>query len=294
MQRCTLFLLDILSRILALLPRRGVRFLGSLLGYLWIDILQIRRKVIQQNLDIAFPDVENSQKMRWGRNSVHKLGADFAEVLTTPFMDQNWLQKNVVFEGLEYLDQALIRGKGVYVLSLHLGNGDTAATALALKGYKISLISKYFKNRLLNTIWFHFRSAKGVKYIEAHSEKTAFEILRAVRTQSLVVFVLDQFMGKPFGIQSLFFGKKTGTAYGLALFYLKTRTPVVPIYGFEAEDGKLHVVCEPALDLESLLTSDQDRNILTLTQRFCDVIEAAVRKHPRDWMWVHRRWKEFE
>src|SRR5690606_32701116 len=143
-------------------------------------------------------------------------------------------------------------------------------------------------------IWFHFRGAQGVKYIEAHSDRTAFEILKAIRAKSLVVFVLDQFMGRPFGIETTFFGRKTGTAYGLALFYLKTRSPVVPVYGYEDDQGKMHMVCLPALELESLLGSDQDENILALTQKFCDVIEEAVKKHPTDWMWVHRRWKEYE
>ena len=294
MQSCILFLLKIFSRVLALLPRRGVRALGAVIGWLWIDVLRIRWKVIRENLEIAFPDVPWKIKRQWGRQSVHKLGGDFAEILTTPWMDQKWLQKNIVFEGLENLDRAKSQGKGVYLLSLHLGNGDTAASALSIKGYRLFLISKYFKNKILNSVWFYFRSAQGVKYIEAHSEKTAFEILRAIRAKDFVIFVLDQFMGRPFAVENTFFGRKTGTAYGLALFHLKTQSPVVPIYGFEGKDGRLHVVCEPALNLESLRTSDQDKDIATMTQHFNDVLEVIIKKHPKDWMWVHRRWKDYE
>ena len=279
---------------LACLPRQQVRALGSFLGWLWVDILRIRRDVIQENLDIAFPDVPQKEKIKWGRQSVHKLGGDFFEILTTPFFDQKWLEKNIVFEGLENLQKAQSQNKGVYLLSLHLGNGDTAASALSMKGYRLFLISKYFRNQWLNKIWFYFRSAQGVKYIEAHSDKTTFEILRAIRAKDFVIFVLDQFMGRPYAVENTFFGRKTGTAYGLALFYLKTKSPVVPVYGFEAEDGRLHVVCEAPLDLESLRTSDQDKSIAALTQFFNDVIESIIKKHPQDWMWIHRRWKDYE
>ncbi len=294
MQNYILFLFKVFARLLAFLPRRAVRGLGSMLGWLWIDVLRIRRNLIKENLDIAFPEVPLKQKMRWGRHSVHKLGGDFAEILTTPWLDQKWVNKNIVFQGLENLENAKSLGKGVYLLSLHLGNGDTAASALSMKGYRLHLISKYFKNKLLNKIWFYFRAAQGVKYIEAHSEKTTFDILRAIRAKEFVIFVLDQFMGRPFAVENTFFGRKTGTAYGLALFYLKTKSPVVPIYGVEGDDGRLQVICEPALDLESLRASDQDKDIAVLTQHFNDVIEAIIRKHPQDWMWIHRRWKDYE
>ncbi len=294
MQSCILFLLKGFSRVLAWLPRRYVRGLGALLGWLWIDVLRIRHRVIQENLDIAFPLVDRKTKLKWGRQSVHKLGGDFAEILTTPWFDKKWLETNISFEGLENLEHAKNQGKGAYILSLHLGNGDTAASALSMTGYRLFLISKYFRNKLLNSIWFYFRAAQGVKYIEAHSDKTAFEILRAIRAKSFVIFVLDQFMGRPFAVENTFFGRKTGTAYGLALFYLKTKSPVVPVYGYEGHDGRLHVVCEPPLDLESLRTSDQDKDIAILTQYFNDVIESIVKKHPQDWMWIHRRWKEYE
>lgn len=294
MQNCILFLVKVLARIIAWMPRKGVRGLGFLIGWLWIDVLRIRHKEVQENLEIAFPEVPQKIKWQWGRRSVHKLGGDFVEILTTPWFDQKWLEENIVFEGLENLNQAQSQGKGVYILSMHLGNGDTAASALSMMGYQLFLISKSFRNKVLNMIWFYFRAAKGVKYIEAHGEKTAFEILRAIRAKNFVIFVLDQFMGKPFAVESTFFGKKTGTAYGLALFHLKTKSPVVPVYGFEGEDGRLHVVCEPPLDLESFRSSDQDGNIAALTQHFNDVIESIVKKHPQDWMWVHRRWKDYQ
>jgi KDO2-lipid IV(A) lauroyltransferase len=294
MKKFVFFLLEIFSKLLSLLPRKAVRAIGSFLGFLWVDVLRVRRKVIKQNLDIAFPEMPDKEKMKIGRTSVYNLGANFLEVFTVPSFDDKWLSENVVFEGYENLEKAKAMNKGVYVLSMHMGNGDSIASSLTMRGNSLYLISKSFKNPFVNDLWFHFRGAKGVKYIEAHGEKTAFEILRAIKSKSLVVFVLDQFMGKPFGILTTFFGRKTGTAYGLALFYIKTRSPVVPIYGYEGRDGKLHVVAEEPLELETFVSSDQDMSIRQLTQKFCDVIEGAVKKHPSDWMWVHRRWKDYE
>jgi KDO2-lipid IV(A) lauroyltransferase len=53
------------------------------------------------------------------------------------------------------------------------------------------------------------------------------------------------------------------------------------------------MVIEPAMDLAPYFTADKDQTTLKLTQAFNDKLEEIVRKHPEQWMWVHRRWKEF-
>src|SRR5687767_361244 len=98
--------LEIFSLILRPFPRSVVRALGSLVGVLWIDILRFRRRVVKQNLDIAFPEMPDKEKWRIGRASVHRLGANFLEVFTIPKMSPEWMDKNVVFEGYENLEKA--------------------------------------------------------------------------------------------------------------------------------------------------------------------------------------------
>lgn len=286
-------LVKCLSFISAFLPRLVLRKMGSWVGFLWFDVFGFRKKIVLDNLSIAFPEWSEKKKRQVGRESVYQLGYSFSEFFFIPSMSQQWLEKNVVFEGWENLEKARAVGKGMFFLSLHLGNGDLASNAIVMKGQNVHLITKRFKTQWFNDLWFSIRGAKGVKYIDAHGPNNAFEILKALKRNSGVVFVLDQFMGKPFGIATTFFGKRTGTAYGLALFVTKTQAPVLPIYTFEGNDSKLHVVFEPAMDTMKYVTEDKDQTILNMTQAFNDKLEEIVRKHPEQWMWVHRRWKDF-
>ncbi len=284
----------VLGFVFSSLPRKWVRVLGASLGFLWFDVFRFRRQVVMENLNLAFPEVPKATKTKWGRYSVYQLGANFAEFFTLPHLDQKWAAQHAVYEGHQNILAAEAQGKGVFLLSLHLGHGDMAASLISMKGHKLYLISKFFKTQWFNDLWFKIRGAHGTKFIEPHGVETAFQILRALKEKALVVFVLDQFMGKPFGVETSFFGHKTGTAYGLALFFLKTRSPVVPVYSFEGDDGKVHLVFEPAMELSSYLEGEKDEVMQRLTQVFTNKIEECVRQHPQHWMWVHRRWKTFE
>lgn len=281
------------SFVLFLLPRSLTRSLGAVIGFLWVDLLRVRRRVIMDNLRIAFPEWSEEKRLKVGRASVYNMGRGFFEVFLVPHLNQKWLEQEVVFEGEERLKSALQQGRGILALSLHLGNGDVGSSAIVMKGYALSIITKVFKNKFMNDLWFSFRGGQGVGYIDAHSDKNSFEILKALKRQEIVVFVLDQFMGRPYGIATTFFGKRTGTAYGLALFAVKTKAPVLPIYTYEGQDRKIHVVFGPEIPVQELVTDDRDGSLLAITQRFNDKIEEVIKEHPEQWMWVHRRWKDF-
>lgn len=294
MQLLVKFLVKIMVFLSSLFPRRWLRKSGAWVGFLWFDVLGFRKRIVLDNLALAFPEKPESEREAIGRESVYHLGYNFAEFFLIPSITNEWMEENVIFEGWENIEKARELKKGMFFLSLHLGNGDLASNAIAMKGQEIFIITKRFKSKWFDDLWFSVRGAKGVQYIDAHGPNNAFEILKALKKNAGLVFVLDQYMGKPYGIETSFFGKKTGTAYGLALFAQKTKAPILPIYTYEGADHKIHVVVEPALDTAKYVTENKDESILNLTQAFNDKLEEIVRQHPEQWMWVHRRWKDFK
>lgn len=282
-----------LSFILLLFPRWVIRLPGWLLGWLWFDVFRFRRQIVLQNLSIAFPDRSTHWKIRTGRRSVIDLASSFFEFFTLPALNRKWLERSTVLENEGHLKAALEQGRGALVLTLHMGAVDVAASLLPMNGYPSHLISKRFKTKWFNDLWFSIRGAQGMRFIEPHGERAPFEILKALKSNALVIFVLDQHMGPPYGVATTFFGRRVGTAYGLALFALKTKAPVVPVFTYEGSDGKIHLRCLEELQLEPYRDLPRDQAISQMTQLFTNVIENIVRLHPEQWMWVHRRWKGF-
>lgn len=267
-------------------------WLGQIFAFIWVDVFSIRKKVVYDNIELAFPGTEEKIKKQWMKQSLFVLCRSFFDVIRIPYISERWMNKNMNFLGLENLEP--YKNSGVLFMSLHMASGDLAGAAFSSVAKPLSLITKSFSNKFVNEFWFSMRSKSKTEFIDAHGKNNAFEILKALKRQRGVVFVVDQFMGKPYGIESDFFGHKTGSAYGLALFAQKTKAPVLPLSTFWSNDGKLNIQVGPAIDFSDLITDDKDTNNLLITNRFNKVIEDIIRKNPAQWMWVHRRWKVFE
>ncbi len=218
-----------LAFIIQALPYSLQKFLGHSLGYLWFDILRIRRDVIFKNLNIAFPDWDENKKTAVGRQSCHNLGMTLIEFCRIPFVSEK-TRDQFIIEGLDRLEAAKAKGKGVIFLTLHLGNIDWAATGMAVYDIPLTIISKEFSIRWINDLWFSVRRQLGTKFIAPRN--SSITILRALKAGENVVFVLDQYMGPPIGIKTRFFGVETGTAMGLAILAGRSQAPVLPVYTY--------------------------------------------------------------
>ncbi len=288
----------VLASVIAALPRAIRDGLGNFIGWLWFDLFRIRRRVAVENVGIAFPEKSFAEQEQIARMSLRHMGRTLVEYCLFPFFGKGDVNKHFVFEGLEHIDAALKGGQGAIFLGLHLGNGDFAIAALSRLGYPMNLISKEFKSKWLNELWFGMRRKHGTRFIPP--EKSSFEILRSLRRNEIVVFVLDQYMGPPIGVRTKFFGRETGTAMGLALMAGRTRAPVIPCYTYRRADGKHVAAFEAPIpfldngpDGPNPEKNLRDASIAVMTQIYTDKIEAIVRAHPEQWMWIHRRWKEF-
>lgn len=284
-------LLQILGTALISLPRWLQKVLGSFWGFLWIDLFRIRKKDVIKHVGNVFPNLTDKEKFKIARKSIYLLGYQIFDFFLLASIQKKWLDENVTIHGLENWKEAHSQGKGALLLTLHMGSPDIVLLKLAEEGIKPCLITKTFKSEFLTNLWFYLRSKNGAHLIKAHNKNNSYEILAALKNQESVVFVLDQYMGPPYGVETTFFGIKTGTAYGLSLFAKKTKAPVVPVYCIRTDDHKHHIYFEkqiPVLDVD-----DKQEYMTQMTQKYNSILEKIILKHPEQWMWVHRRWKKY-
>ncbi len=289
MRKFSVAFINLLSQVVNRLPMSVQMAIGDFLGIIWFDIFRIRRGVALENLRNCFPDWSEKKRVTTARKSICHLGRAFVEFLRLPAAELEDYADHFEVQGLDNIRNAQKQGKGAFLLVSHIGNGDWATVAFALNGIRLSSITKEFKWRALNDFWFQIRRRFGLDLIP--DRKSSLTILKKLKQNEIIGFVLDQFLGPPIGIKTKFFGRETGTPMGLAVLVERSRAPVIPALTYRLADGRTAVVFEPEIPFVD--TGDKERNIQVNTQRYCDKIEEWVRKHPEQWMWVHRRWKEF-
>ncbi len=259
------------------------RFLGG-----WLGVLGFRRRVVRENLSRAFPESSQLWRRNLERAQYRNLGLLFLEMFRFFSRFSSFLESRVEVEGEEHLRTALAEGKGVFVMTAHLGNWEVlpAHGAWCLK-VPVTMVTKELKPAWLHELVEGTRAALGLKM--AFEPKTMQRVMRALKNREIVGFVMDQFAGAPVGARVPFFGTYVGSHTALAMLALRTGAPVVPAISWRRSDGTFVCRFEPKAPLIS--HEDRDQAVILNTALFVSYTERWIREFPEQWLWVHRRWK---
>ena len=276
------------ARTLGWLPRSLARLLaGGLAGSIYRAHGRLRR-VGHRNLEMALPALSAAERDRILRGVFRHLGWQLVEFCRmtryTPENTRNWIRT----EGLDHYLAAKARGKGVLVVTGHLGAWELSSFYHSLMGYPMSMIARPLDNRRLDTFVNGIRCLHGNRVVP--KDDFARGLLRAMRANHTVGILMDTNMTPPQGVFVDFFGKQACTASGVARVALKTGAAVLP--GFmlwEPSEGKYVLHFGPELVFER--TGAAEADILAATQLCASTTENWIRRYPDQWLWIHRRWK---
>lgn len=270
------------------LPRPAARQVGAGITTAFYYAHRRLVRVGRQNLALAFPEWPE-EKRRWILRELYgHLGRQMAEFCRFPRLRREELPALMDTAGLEHYLEARSRGRGVLVLTAHLGAWELSSFGHSLAGYPMKFVIRPLDNAPLNQLVNHYRGLHGNQPIGKND--FARGLLQAMAANETVGILLDQNSSPPQGVFVPFFGRPACTAAGLAKIALRTGAAVVPGFTVWEEAERRYVLYfEPALELER--SGNEDADIVANTARFTAVIEAWVRRYPDQWLWVHRRWK---
>jgi KDO2-lipid IV(A) lauroyltransferase len=267
-----------------------------MLGY-GLRCFALRAAIVRSNLKIAYP--EDPEKWRsLYRQGYRHLGRLLLELLmvlgfsgkgetTAPPM-KKFVEKNSTYEGLEHWLEARSRGRGVLFLSSHVGNWEVmVATGGHLCQIDLMMVTKRIKPAWLHRAIEQGRFQCGVR--ATYEPKTLKDVLRHLKSNGTVGFVLDQFAGAPIGVRVPLFGVPVGTPNMLATLAKRTGAVVVPVLNYRLPDGKFHSVIERGLEWKT--HEDPQYELALNTAYYTQTLERHIRAHPDQWLWVHRRFK---
>jgi KDO2-lipid IV(A) lauroyltransferase len=276
------------ARTLGRMPRWLARLFAGILAFTVYWLFGRLRRVGVRNLEMALPELPIEQRTRILRGVYVHLGWQLVEFCRmTRYTAENtrdWIRT----EGLENYLAAQARGKGVLVVTGHLGAWELSSFYHSLMGYPMGMVIRRLDNRRLDSFVNGIRCQHGNKVI--HKDDFGRGLLTAMHAGQTVGILMDTNMTPPQGEFVKFFGMEACTATGLAHVARKTGAAVLP--GFMVwEPAEKRYVLHFGPEIEIPVTADPQADILAGTQLATQAIEGWIRRYADQWLWIHRRWK---
>lgn len=264
----------------------GAARLGGALGRLAYRPLGIRRELVESQLRVSFPERDEGWIRATAMAAYAHLGREGLAMLRLAALSPAAVRARTELEGLERLQEALGGGRGVVLVTGHLGNWEIGGAALAVRGVPMDVVAQRQSNPLFDRLVVETRERLGLRVIPR--EQATRQGLRSLRAGRVVALVADQDANQA-GAFVPFFGRLASTHRGPAMLALRTGAPLfvglgmirTPAGGYRAR------IEEVVVDREGEVGDVVER----LTAAFTARLEAGVRAAPEQYFWQHRRWK---
>ncbi len=262
----------------------GGRFLFRWLPY--------RRAVILENLNRVYgANVAPSQIALLAQAHYSHLLSLLKELIQFRFLSEARKKSIVRVEGVDGMIEAFEAGKGILILTGHFGNFEVSTVAgiehfPQVKG-RIHFLRRPIKPKWLSDLLTRRFNQAGFGVVGRRGSLE--EIVSTIESGDAIVFPFDQYARRPEGIEVEFFGQAAGTYKSMAVIALATGAPVIPAASWREPDGTHVLKFFPALN--PVLDDDVGQEIIKNTRAYNQALELSIIRHPEQWWWVHRRWK---
>jgi len=258
----------------------------ALLCY-WV-IFPRHRKALNANLAHVLGSNDPRFVDAVARRTFRNFGKYVIDFIHYPLMTREEVQRRLRFDQWDELNAAANSGRGVIIATIHFGNWDLGAAALAAYGYPINAIAETFPYARMNDLVQGSRARLGMNVI-GH-DRLGPSVFRVLRRGELLAMLVDV-ASDDVAIQVEFFGAPALVSSAPARIALRTNAWVVPAVVLRGPEDDL--VIRPVIDLslrDFASTGNQERDTQELTRLIMHSMETVIRKHPEQWFIFRRMW----
>jgi len=253
-----------------------------------LPFLKRDRGRMQENLEIAFPELDQRERDQIMRGCVDHLGRVLAEIAWLWSAQPEDVERMCEVEGIEHLLNALESGRGAILATGHLGNWEMLNARLAVAGIPITVAVRELDDSRVDELVNTLRTRFGSEVI-LRGTSAGRQLLRALRDGRGVGLLIDQDIPSIPGIFVPFFNKPAWTPSGAATLALRARCPIMPGYIHRKPDGTHKIKIYPPIEVPS--EGSLKEKVYEMTAAATDATEWHVRAWPEQWVWMHRRWR---
>lgn len=249
---------------------------GARVGRLGYRPLGIRRAVVERQLSAAFPDWTPERVAAVARESYGHLGRTSIETAILPsYGGREIIELFEAVEGWSIVEERLARGRGLILVTGHLGNWELGGAYLAARQLPIDAVARHMANPLFDRYLTRTRQRIGMTVV--HDEEAVRRVPRSLRAGRAVAFLIDQ---GAVGLASTwvpFFGRYAKTPRGPAVFALRLDAPIVFGAAVRQPSGRYRLTFEP---VDAVDTGDREADVDRIVGDYTAALERWVRRTP--------------
>ncbi|MFH1771468.1 MAG: lysophospholipid acyltransferase family protein [Candidatus Omnitrophota bacterium] len=293
-----MYYLFVLGRFISVVLPRNISYsLAKFCAILHFYFCPNDRKYVLYNLSAIIGD--RKERLRCAKRVFINFSYYLVDFLSFSKIDKGFVEKYIKVEGIHNLNKPLSEGKGVIVLSAHLGSYELGGVVTSLLGYPISVVALTHTDRRTNRLFNNQRRFFGIKVIP--TSVAVKKCYQALKKGEFVAFLGDKdFSGN--GLRTKMFSRSVCLPKGLAYFALKTGAYIVP--AFVVRENKFNfkfILGEPLTndlndinDNSSKGDSNKDgrseSDQIKIIEHYVPVLERFIRKYPDQWFMFDKYW----
>lgn len=280
------------------LPLERAQTLGAALGRAVAMLPGKRRRRVENHLRIAFPDgtMDSAQRAALARESYSALGSFLCESLWVSSWKDKADNGRVRFANEENwrrtLELARERGRGLIIYTAHLGTPELFGRWLSTNcGMPLMAVAAPSKIAGLQEHMSARRQSGNVQVVLRGEAGSA--TLRHLRAGGVLVMFVDHSLKGP-GVEVPFFGRGAHTLLAPAKLALQSGAVGNTLFALREGAGRFSLECDDPMEIPSYSRDrgERFRQEAVVAAEYTGRIEAAIRRHPQQYLWMHKRWQK--
>jgi len=247
----------------------------------------LARPRLEFNLRVARPDLELRELRRLSWLNFRNHAKAYADLMMLPRANVQAMRPLLQVRGWEHLEQARAMGKGVMVVSCHMGSYEIVSAIWSATLTPVSFFAEELEPRALFEWYRETRARLGISVLTLDLGGLR-KVTEALQEQEMVITAIDRDIAGTGQIMP-FFGRPARIPLGPAAIALRLGVPLLPAYVLRLPDDNYFVEAMPPLVARS--TGDARADEIRVTQDLLRTIEGFIREHPDQWHLPHQIWE---
>ena len=278
----------LLENVLMHLPHAARKAFFTLLAFIGYKTAKKYRRIVKQNLHYAFDNTMSEKEIEdITRYSFKNLLYNFLHLMEMRHLSKEEIRKRITIINKKEVERIHNENRAVIYVTSHYSAWELGGAGLALHVETIAPVYKKLKNRVYEKWLLDARARFGNENLE--KTNVIKPLIKRIKQGKASGILIDTNINQKEGVIVKFMGKPLRMTATPAYLARKFNAAIVPVHIRTDDEENYTIIIADEIKVDK--TDNEADDIQKATQKQADWLTSLIKKEPKFWFWLHRRWK---